>query len=240
MFKKFRKTAPAKNSVSAFIGNVTSILTKFVLQKVFIDSLGVEYLGLNGVLTNIISALSIVELGISSAIIFNLYEPIKTNKIDVIKSLLRFYRKAYYIIALITAGIGVMLLPFLHFIVREPVPGVNMYIAYNLILASTIASYVMSYRQSILYATEQGHIITRIQTVTNVITVLVQILLLLLTNNYYIYLVIGIISQLAKNFCLYKIAETRHPILRDKDIKRLDKLIEKDIFKKMRVHISVS
>ncbi|MBQ9017745.1 oligosaccharide flippase family protein [Candidatus Saccharibacteria bacterium] len=234
MFKKFRKTAPAKNSVSAFIGNVTSILTKFVLQKVFIDSLGVEYLGLNGVLTNIISALSIVELGISSAIIFNLYEPIKTNKIDVIKSLLRFYRKAYYIIALITAGIGVMLLPFLHFIVREPVPGVNMYIAYNLILASTIASYVMSYRQSILYATEQGHIITRIQTVTNVITVLVQILLLLLTNNYYIYLVIGIISQLAKNFCLYKIAETRHPILRDKDIKRLDKLIEKDIFKKMR------
>lgn len=234
MFKKFRKSAPAKNSVSAFIGNVTSILTKFVLQKVFIDSLGVEYLGLNGVLTNIISALSIVELGISSAIIFNLYEPIKTNKIDVIKSLLRFYRKAYYIIALITAGIGVMLLPFLHFIVREPVPGVNMYIAYNLILASTIASYVMSYRQSILYATEQGHIITRIQTVTNVITVLAQILLLLLTNNYYIYLVIGIISQLAKNFCLYKIAETKHPILRDKDVKKLDKLIEKDIFKKMR------
>lgn len=234
MFARLKKSAPAKNTMSAFFGNVVNILVKFVLQKIFIDSLGVEYLGLNSVLTNIISALSIVELGISSAIIFNLYEPIKTNKIDVIKSLMKFYRKAYYIIALITAGIGVILLPFLHLIVRELVPGVNMYFAYLLILASTIASYLMSYRQSILYATQQGHITTNVQTITNIATALLQILLLLLTNNYYAYLTIGIISQLAKNFCLYKIAEKKYPILRDKDVKKLDKLIEKDIFKKMR------
>ena len=87
---KIKSSAPAKNSASAFVGNIVNILTKFVLQKVFIDSLGVEYLGLNGVLTNIISALSIVELGISSAIIFNLYEPIKTGKVEVIKSLMKF------------------------------------------------------------------------------------------------------------------------------------------------------
>lgn len=234
MFAKIKKSAPAKNTMSAFLGNVVNILVKFVLQKIFIDSLGVEYLGLNSVLTNIISALSIVELGISSAIIFNLYEPIKTNKIEVIKSLLRFYRKAYNIIALITVGIGLLLMPFLHLIVREPVEGVNIYIAYMLVLASTVVSYLMSYRQSILYATEQGHITTNVQTITNIISALVQILILLATENYYLYLIVGIVAQLGKNFCLYKIAEKRHPILKHKDVKKLDKAIEKDIFKKMR------
>ena len=234
MFAKIKKSAPAKNTMSAFLGNVVNILVKFVLQKIFIDSLGVEYLGLNSVLTNIISALSIVELGISSAIIFNLYEPIKTNKIEMIKSLLRFYRKAYNIIALITVGIGLLLMPFLHLIVREPVEGVNMYIAYMLVLASTVVSYLMSYRQSILYATEQGHITTNVQTITNIISALVQILILLATENYYLYLIVGIVAQLGKNFCLYKIAEKRHPILKHKDVKKLDKAIEKDIFKKMR------
>ena len=234
MFAKLKKSAPAKNSLSAFLGNIANILIKFVLQKIFIDSLGVEYLGLNSVLTNIISALSIVELGISNAIIFNLYEPIRNNKVEVIKSLFKFYKKAYYIIALITAGIGVVLLPFLHLIVREPVSGVNMYVAYLLILASTVASYLMSYRQSILYATEQGHITTNVQTITNVITALLQILLLLATDNYYLYLSVSILSQFVKNYCLYKIAEKKHPILRDKDVQKLDKMIEKDIFKKMR------
>lgn len=231
---KIKSSAPAKNSASAFVGNIINILTKFLLQKVFIDSLGVEYLGLNGVLTNIISALSIVELGISSAIIFNLYEPIKTRKIEVIKSLMKFYRKAYYIIALITTGVGIALLPFLHLIVREPVPGVDMYLAYILILASTIASYMMSYRQSILYATEHGHITMNTQTVTNIVTALLQALLLLFVKNYYIYLSISILTQLVKNFYLYRVAEKRYPILRDRDVKKLDKVIEKDIFKKMR------
>ncbi|MBQ3280108.1 oligosaccharide flippase family protein [Candidatus Saccharibacteria bacterium] len=231
---KIKSSAPAKNSASAFVGNIVNILTKFVLQKVFIDSLGVEYLGLNGVLTNIISALSIVELGISSAIIFNLYEPIKTGKVEVIKSLMKFYRKAYCIIALITAGASVILLPFLHLIVREPVPGVNMYLAFILISASTIASYMMSYRQSILYATEHGYITTNVQTVTNIITALLQAVLLVFVKNYYIYLSISIIMQLLKNFYLYRVAEKRYPILRDRDVKKLDKVIEKDIFKKMR------
>ena len=234
MFARLRKMAPAKNSMSAFVSNAVSILVKFVLQKMFLDTVGAEYLGLNSVLTNIISVLGIVELGISNAIIFNLYAPIKANKVEVIKSLLKFYRKAYYIIALITVGIGAAIMPFLHLIVREPVPGVDMYIAYLLVLASTVVSYLMSYRQSILYATEQGYITTSVQTVANVIQALVQILLLLLTENYYLYLAVQILAQLIKNSVLYKIAEKRHPILKDKNVQKLDKVIERDIFKKMR------
>ena len=228
------RSAPIKNSASAFVGNALNILMKFILQKIFIDSLGIEYLGLNGVLTNIVSALSIVELGISNAIIFSLYEPIKKNKTEVVKSLLGFYKKAYNIIALITIGLGAVLMPFLHLIVREPVPGVNMYVAYALVLAGTVMSYLMSYRQSILYATEHGHINTNIQTVGNIICILVQMLILLTTENYYLYLVVNIVTQFARNLCLYKIAERKFPILKDKNVAILEKVTQKDIFKKIR------
>lgn len=234
MFAKIKESAPAKNTMSAFFGNAVDILVRFVAQKIFIEILGVEYLGLNSVLANIISALSIAELGISSAIIFNLYEPIKHKKLEVVKSLLKFYREAYNIIAILTLTIGLLLMPFLHLIVREPVAGVNMYCAYLLVLASTVISYFMSYRQSILYATEQGHITTNVQTVISILTAGIQILLLVTTRNYYLYLVVVIVMQFLKNLCLYKIAEKRHPILKHKDVKKLDKAIEKDIFKKMR------
>ena len=234
MFAKVKKSAPAKNTMSALFGNAVNILVKFVAQKIFIQTLGVEYLGLNSVLLNIISVLSIAELGISSAIIFNLYEPIKHRKLEVVKSLLKFYKKAYDIIAILTLAIGLLLMPFLHLVVREPVLGVNMYFAYLLMLASTVISYFMSYRQSILYATEQGHVTINVQTVTNILTVSIQILLLVTTHNYYLYLTVSIVMQFLKNLCLYKIAERKHPILKDKDIQKLDKTIEKDIFKKMR------
>ncbi len=231
---KIKKSAPLKNSASALIGNAANILVKFVAQKIFIQTLGVEYLGLNSVLLNIVSVLSIAELGISSAIIFNLYEPIKHKNHETVKSLLKFYKKAYNIIAILTLVIGIGLMPFLHLIVREPVPGVDMYFAYLLVLASAVVSYYMSYRQSILYATEEGHITTNVQTVANILTVAFQILLLLTTKNYYLYLAVSIVMQFLKNLCLYKIAEKRHPILRDKKVQKLDKVIEKDIFKKMR------
>lgn len=231
---KLKNSAVAKNSGSAFIGSTINILVKFFAQKIFIQTLGVECLGLNSVLINIIAALSIAELGISSAIIFNLYEPIKHKNLEAIKSLLKFYRKAYNIIAILTLVIGLLLIPFLHLIVREPVAGVNMYFAYLLVLASTVISYFMSYRQSILYATEQEHITINVQTVVNILAAGIQMLLLIITHNYYLYLAISIVAQFLKNFWLYRIAEKKYPILRDKEVQKIDKMVEKDIFKKMR------
>ena len=46
----------------------------FLSRKVFIDNLGTEYLGINGLLSNVISMLSLVEGGIGTSIIFILYK----------------------------------------------------------------------------------------------------------------------------------------------------------------------
>jgi len=233
-FGKTCRSVPMKNSASALLSNAVSILTKFVVQKVFIDALGIEYLGLNGILTNIVAALNIVELGISTAIIYNLYEPLRNHKTEVIKSLLRFYKKAYNIVALLTAVIGVALMPFLHFIIHDAIPDTNIYIAYVLVLSSSVISYFLSYRQSLLYASQKGYVITNVQTISSILIAGMQILLLTLTKNFYLYLVVKILVQLLQNIFLHKIAEKRYPSLCRKNASKLERQIEKDIFQKMR------
>ena len=84
-----------KNSVSSIVVNVITILIGFIAQKVFINILGSEYLGINGVFTNIISMLCLVEVGFGPAIIYNLYKPIHDHDIETVKSLLKFYKKIY-------------------------------------------------------------------------------------------------------------------------------------------------
>ncbi|MFD4850943.1 hypothetical protein ACFWML_09010, partial [Bacillus mycoides] len=112
-----------KNSIiniSAGIGSQVIItLLSFASRTIFITYLGVEYLGVNGLFTNILGMLSLAEAGIGSAIIYNLYKPVAENNQDRINMLMNFYRKAYMAIALIVLLLGLLLLPFLGYIAKD-------------------------------------------------------------------------------------------------------------------------
>ena len=103
-----------RNIIASLFSNLSSIIIGIVSRFIFISILGSEYLGLNGLFTNVISILGIVELGIGNAIIFNLYKPVADNDNEKIKSLMKFYKKSYNIIALVVAIIGILLVPFLN------------------------------------------------------------------------------------------------------------------------------
>ena len=106
-----------KNTIVSVISMIVTMLIGFVAQKVFLNVMGTEVLGINGLFTNIISVLSIAELGIGPAIVCNLYKPIADKDTEKIKSLLGFYKKSYTIIAAVVVGRGIVLLPFLDAIV---------------------------------------------------------------------------------------------------------------------------
>ena len=87
-----RTSYSIKNSISSIASNIIIMLLGFIAQTVFIKLLGSEYLGLNSLFLNIISMLSITELGISSAIIYNLYKPLNDdNTILSIKKKIYFF-----------------------------------------------------------------------------------------------------------------------------------------------------
>ena len=114
-----RTTNAFKNMISTLSSHFTSMLLGFISQAIFVRILGTEYLGVNGLFSNIISMLGVVELGIGSAIIYNLYKPIAQEDKEKIKTLMKFYQKCYRIIAFIIFLIGMLIIPFLNIIVGE-------------------------------------------------------------------------------------------------------------------------
>ena len=105
----------AKNITFTIGSNILESLLGVVSRTVFIYTLGSEYLGLAGLLSNILGFLSITELGIATAIGFSLYKPLAENDYKSVSALMSLYRKAYCIIAGIVLLCGIGLFFFLDF-----------------------------------------------------------------------------------------------------------------------------
>lgn len=112
-----------KNSIiniSVGISNQLIItFLSFFSRTVFIHTLGVDYLGINGLFTNILAMLSLAEAGIGSSIIYNLYKPVADNDKEKIIMLMNLYKKAYLAIALIVFLLGLFIMPFLSFLSKR-------------------------------------------------------------------------------------------------------------------------
>ncbi|MTP16925.1 oligosaccharide flippase family protein, partial [Turicibacter sanguinis] len=229
-----RTSNSIKNSIIGTLTIFISMVTSFIAQAVFIRILSIDFLGLNGLFTNILSILSLFELGIGNAIIYNLYSPLAKKNKEEINSLMCFYKKSYHIIAILILICGVLILPFLNFIVRDVEVDINIYIVYILFLLSSVASYIISYKRSLIYADQKNYIINIIHMAYLIILNISQLLALYFTKNYYLYLIIKILYQLFENIVITVCANRLYPYLKDKKVKKLDKEIEQNIFLKIK------
>ena len=221
------------NAIVAVITNIVTIIMTFIMQTALIKLMGSEYNGLNGLFTNIISMLSMVELGLGPAIIFNLYKPVKDNDIAKINSLMNFYKKCYHVIAGVILFLGVMILPFLKYIVGENSLTINIYIVFILFVFEAFSSYMISYKRSILYANQENYI-TNIIHILGVIGMnILQVIIILTTQNYYFVVTIRIIFRILENIIITIIANKKYPYIKEKNAERIDKNILKDIKQKV-------
>ena len=134
-----------KNTIVSFSSNLLTIVIGLIAQGIFIKILGSEYLGINGLFSNIISMLGIVELGVGSAIIYHLYKTIAEENIKKVKALMNFYKKCYTIIALIILTIGLMITPYLNLFIEEVTIDINISLVYILFIIEIVCSYLLSY-----------------------------------------------------------------------------------------------
>ena len=223
-----------KNVIAAMLSNIITIIIGLIAQAVFIKILGVEYLGLNGLFTNIISMLGIVELGLGNAIIFNLYKPLALNDTETIKSLMKFYKKSYILIASVVLIIGLVIIPFLPLLIEKVTININIVGIYLLFLIDIVCSYLLSYKRSIFYADQKNYYVSIIHIGYTILLNLSQLVILFFTKNYYLYLAIKIIIRLIENLIITILANKKYPYLLEKKIKNIDKRIEKDIFTKVK------
>lgn len=227
-----------KNSIMNSIYGIGSYFIiyfiTFFSRRVFGLALGKEFFGLNSLFNDIVSLLTVTELGLSTAIIFFLYKPMAEYDHEKVNAYLNFSKKLYRIIGLIILALGSFICLFLDKIAKTTIDINSARFYFMLFLMSTLVTYMYAYKKSILYADQKNRIISSAHTICKVIFELIQMALIFWTKNYVIYLVLLIISNFSENlFCSLYVDKLYSEYLRDKKVK-IDKAEESGIFYKFR------
>lgn len=232
---KSRTENAIRNVKTGFIVQLINKIMAFVVRTIFIRCLNSEYLGVNGLFTNVLTVLSFAELGIGTAIIFSMYKPVAENDTEKIKSYMALYKKSYNIIGVTVFLLGLLVIPFMGILVKNtPSIKENINLIYLLFLFNTSVSYFYTYKKSIIIAYQKQSVINNIDSVFYIIKSILEIIFLICTKNFIVYLVIQIGGTLIENIYIARKSEKMYPYLKDKNVKKLNEEESKNVFKNVK------
>jgi O-antigen/teichoic acid export membrane protein len=218
--------------MASTIGQILGIVLHFVVRTIFIQALGVKYLGISGLFTNILSMLSLMELGVGSAITFSLYKPIAMKQEQQVAVLMKFYRNAYRVIGLSIAVMGLVVMPFLPDIIKDDIGFINMNLVFAIFLAQSVSSYLFfAYKNTIIKANQKEYIVTLVNSVFSIVGSVIQVVLLLVFKNYYLYVVTVVLVNILQNIYIAFMADRMYPYIRGRTKEVLPKEERKEIIR---------
>lgn len=214
-----------KNIAFGFVSNFVILFMNFLQRTIFILILGQTLTGVNSLFSGILSMLSMAELGIGSALNYSLYKPVANKDYEKIKSYMLFYKKAYRVIAAVITIIGLALTPFLKYLVKNPGDNTiqELTVYYLIFLFNTVSTYFVAYKYSLVNAEQRNYIQTNITTITKIVTVVVQIVVLLVTRNFLIYLLAQAAVELLQKIFVSRYLNRLYPYLCEKKVQKLEK-----------------
>lgn len=227
-----------RNVTYNLIGILVSYLFTFISRRVFLTYLSIQYLGLDSLFMNLMSMLSLADLGIGTAIAYSLYRPLATNDVEKISALMGFFKKAYIIIGTTIFVFGFSLTPLLPSIFKElpEVPNLN-YIYWLYVIHASI-SYYLSYKRTLLIADQKRYIEAFYQYLFLSIKHLIQILVIILTQNFIFFLIVMIVMTTLENVSISLKVNSHYPYLKKHGRLSLEKN-EQSIVKKNMYAISL-
>ena len=235
---KLDRTKNAKrNIIFGFLLRIYTTLVPFVIRTIMIYYVGMEYLGLSSLFSSVLQVLNLAELGVGSAMVYSMYRPIAEDNREQICALLKMYKTYYLLIGAIIAVIGLALIPFLPALIKGEVPSdINIYILYLLNLATTVISYWgFAYKSSIASAHQRRDILNILDMVVVTVQYTVQIFVLIVYRNYYLYTLVFFLAQLLNNIGIGIVIDKVYPHyrprgkLKNDDVKKINKRI-RDLF----------
>lgn len=200
------------------VGAIKQIITltlAFATRTIFVRLLGAEYTGVNGLFNNILTVLSLAELGVGNVLIYSLYAPLKAQDMGKVHGMLIYFKKIYTGIALAVMVIGLAFVPFLKYIVNSLLPCNEIVTYYLLYLANSVMSYFAIYKTTLIQADQKVYIQNLVSTVVLVLQYVLQIIYLLISKNFIGYLVIQVACTLGQNLILNYLANKMYPFLKE-------------------------
>ena len=218
--------------ISGFTYQFLTLILSFVARTVFIHTLGAEYLGLNGIFSDVLNLLSMADLGFNTTMAYSFYKPLAEHDEEKLAGLIHFYKKVYNVIAVVVTVVGIAVIPFLKYIVNteQEIPHLAVYYLFS--LANVVISYLFVYKSTILTADQKNYKVVNISIWTSLLKTILQIFSLLLLQNYILYLAIGVAVQFFNNLMASREAQKQYPFIKME--RKITKEEEKAIFENMR------
>lgn len=208
----YSRTAKSlRNAWAALLFYFLNLLLQFFSRKIFLDYLGSEVLGLNTTAQNLLGFLNLAELGIGSAVAYNLYKPLFEGNRQVINEIVSIqgwlYRRVAYAVL---AGACVLMFFFPWIFAKAQVPLGYAYGSFVVLLVSSLLGYFVNYRQIVLAADQQQYRITYNTQSIRIIKVILQILAVRFLSYGYLWwlvleLLMAILSSYILNRCVRKV-----------------------------------
>lgn len=209
------RTANVKrNIVYGLLQIAVSKVLPFCIRTIVIYRFGIEYLGLSGLFTSVLSTLSLMELGFGTAIVYSMYKPVAEGNTGLICAYLKYFRKIYRFIGLAILTVGLCLMPFLHNLVHDPVlpGGLSLYVCYLIFLGNAVIGYLLyGYMSAIPTAYQRRDILSRIDMGCSLFGSAIKIFILLSSSSFYLYLVCMPFITITNNLIVLYVVRRMYP-----------------------------
>lgn len=230
-----RKVNSLKNMLVGVINQVSILFLNMAATTFFIKKLGAEYLGINGLFSNLFILLSFAEFGIGTVMIYSLYEPFAREDTKKIADIYKFFKKVYLLMTLVSIFVGILLIPFLKYIVNTKLAISNIVLYYLLFLISMIIYNMFAYKTNLVIADQKRYIVGLYRFFFHTFTVILQIFCLLFTSNFTYYLILALGKNIIYSFFVSRKVNAVYPFIKDSEANSSISLKEKKlILKKIR------
>ena len=202
-----------RNTLWGAFYRLIALIGPFVIKTIIIKSISMEYSGLNTLFNSILTVLNLANLGFSSSLVYTMYDAVAKEDNAAICAMLNFFRKIYRIIGLVILGMGLAVMPFLPNLVgNECPPDANLYVMWALYLSATVLDYVLfGYVNAIFSAYQREDTKLKIMVVRYTFQYVLQIVILAVFKNYYLYLITLPLMVIPNSIALYMAAKKQYP-----------------------------
>ena len=192
-----------RNMIYACFSYIILGILVILVRKIFLDNLSIEYLGYDGLFSNIFSILMLADLNIEGLVLYRMFPAFANSDEKAINKYLGLYRLLYRYVGFFVLGVGITLVPFLKIIIKDvSFDWQYIYIIYLFQLLITASSYFLAYKRIVFSVAQVDYIITKIDFSVTLLAYIARIIVLIVFHNYLLYLLCALISNVIANLMI--------------------------------------
>ena len=230
-----RTQKSVRNIAFSIVYQLVTLFSNFFIKTILIKNLGIQYTGVSALFTDILTVLSVAELGFGTAVSYALYRPLYEKDDIQIAKHMRLFQQIYRIVFSVIVAAGIVCLIFLTYIVKD-VPDIkeNIHIIFIFFILKTAVSYLFVYKATLLEANQEKHIVSAVGIVICVLTTVLEAAAIAVFKSYIGYLTVMVTMVIVQNVTISLVANHRYPMLKSECREGLSLTERKEIFRNVR------